>query len=299
MPNYRVILEYDGTRYHGWQVQKNARSIAGEMRRAVETAGGVIVELGGSGRTDAGVHALAQSAHLRLRSPVDAPSFRIALNDVLPPDIHVLGLYPAAEGFHSRHDAVSRSYLYQISRRRTAHAKRWVWWIRRHLDAPAMVRAAALIEGRHDFALFCERPSEQPGTLVVVERCEVAETGDLILVRLVASHFLWKMVRRLVGTLVRIATGELEIDSFASLLAARPPAGMPEGIARWTAPASGLFLERVLYPGEPPLRPLAPIVPVEGEPREAGAIYTGRDRRAILTHPEHGRGERTGASRKR
>jgi tRNA pseudouridine38-40 synthase len=266
MPTYRLTLEYEGTRYHGWQEQKNARSLSGELRRAIEEAGGGTVrELGASGRTDAGVHALAQVAHLRLARQVDPEPFRRAVNDRLPPDFHVLSLAAAADRFHSRHDAVSRSYLYQISRRRTALAKRFVWWVKRPLDAGRMAEAAALLEGKHDFRLFCERPAEQTSTLVVVEKVEVATAGALILVRLSASHFLWKMVRRVVGTLVQLGAGELDRRDFEALLAAKAPKpgkGLP---AEWTAPPSGLFLERVLYAGDPPLGAITPTVPVAAE----------------------------------
>src|SRR5436305_11451542 len=262
MPTYRLTIEYEGTRYHGWQEQKNARSVAGELRRAIEEAGAPVRELGGSGRTDAGVHALAQVAHLRLAREVDPEPFRRAVNDRLPADVHLLALAPAADRFHSRHDALSRSYLYQISRRRTALAKRFVWWVKRPLDEGRMAAAAALLAGKHDFRLFCERPAEQPSTLVVVEKAEVAADGALILVRLAASHFLWKMVRRVVGTLVQVGAGELDRRDFESLLTARAPKsgkGLP---AEWTAPPSGLFLERVSYKGDPPLGILKPIMEV-------------------------------------
>jgi tRNA pseudouridine38-40 synthase len=265
MPTYRLTLEYEGTRYHGWQEQKNARSVAGELRRAVDEAGGAVRELGGSGRTDAGVHALAQVAHLRLAGAVDPEPFRREVNDRLPADIHVLSLAPAPDRFHSRHDAVSRSYLYQISRRRTALAKRWVWWVKRPLDASRMAEAASLLAGKHDFRLFCERPAEQPSTLVVLESAEVATDGALILVRLSASHFLWKMVRRVVGTLVKIGAGELNIEEFEDLLAAKKP-GSGKGLpAEWTAPPSGLFLEKVLYPGDSPLGRVRSLISVPDE----------------------------------
>jgi tRNA pseudouridine38-40 synthase len=265
MPTYRLTLEYEGTRYHGWQEQKNARSVAGELRRAIEESGGTVRELGGSGRTDAGVHALAQAAHLRLAREVDPEPFRRAVNDRLPADVHLLSLAPAADRFHSRHDALSRSYLYQISRRRTALAKRFVWWVKRPLDEGRMAAAAALLTGKHDFRLFCERPAEQPSTLVVVESVEVATAGALILVRLSASHFLWKMVRRVVGTLVQLGAGELDRRDFETLIAARVPKsgkGLP---AEWTAPPSGLFLERVIYAGDRPLGAVVPAIPVSGE----------------------------------
>src|SRR5947199_6268826 len=265
MPTYRLTLEYEGTRYHGWQEQKNARSVAGELRRAVEEAGAVVRELGGSGRTDAGVHALAQSAHLRLQGAIDPEPFRREVNDRLPADIHLLSLTAAADRFHSRHDAVSRSYLYQVSRRRTALAKRWVWWVKRPLDERRMASAAAFFAGRHDFRLFSEKPSEQPSTIVVVDKVEVATDGALILVRVTASHFLWKMVRRVVGTLVKVGAGELDRRPLEELIAAKAPKsgkGLP---AEWTAPPSGLFLERVLYSGDAALGPIRPAVAVSGE----------------------------------
>jgi tRNA pseudouridine38-40 synthase len=264
VPTYRLTLEYEGTRYRGWQEQQNARSVAGELKRAIGEAAGEVKDLGGSGRTDAGVHALAQVAHLRLARAVEPEPFRRSVNERLPPDIHLLAVAPAAASFHARHDAVSRSYLYQISRRRTALAKRFVWWVKDPLDAARMSAAAASLTGRHDFRLFCERPGEQPSTIVVVEGAEVASAGALVLVRLTASHFLWKMVRRVVGALARVGSGRLEPRAFAAFLAGEMPkgAGLP---AEWTAPPSGLFLERVLYAGDPPLAPLGPAVPVAAE----------------------------------
>jgi len=260
MPTLRLRIEYEGTRYRGWQEQKNARTVAGELRRAIEDVVGERVELGGAGRTDAGVHALEQGAHLRLMGRTDPERLRQTINERLPADIHLLSAEPAPARFHARHSALSRSYLYQISRRRTALAKRYVWWVRRPLDAQAMSAAAARLAGRHDFASFCEKPAEQSSTLVEVERCELAQVGDLVLVRVVASHFLWKMVRRLVGALVEVGAGSLNAAALERLLVS----GADERLrpAEWTAPPSGLFLERVLYEGDAPLATLRPAMPV-------------------------------------
>lgn len=264
MPTLRLTLEYEGTRYRGWQEQANARSVAGELRRALEEAAGEVRELVGSGRTDAGVHALAQVAHARVPGrPGNLERLRREVNDRLPPDIHLLALSPAPDRFHARHDAVLRSYLYQVSTRRTALAKRFVWWVKRPLDLGPMAEAAAILPGRHDFRLFCERPAEQTSTLVVVERAELERDGALVLVRLAASHFLWKMVRRVVGALVEVGAGTLPAADFARLVEGHAPRGVTP--AAWTAPPSGLFLERVLYPGDPPLGALAPAVPVAAE----------------------------------
>lgn len=259
---YRLDVEYEGTRYAGWQLQTNARTVTGELRRAFEAAGARVVDLGGSGRTDAGVHALQQTAHVRLETSADPVALLRAVNDHLAADIHVLGLRPAAPGFHARHDAAARSYLYQISRRRSGMAKRFVWWIKRPLELEPIREAAGGLVGRHDFRRLCEAPARQPSTIVVVERVEVVESGDLILLRFVASHFLWKMVRRAVGALVRVGTGELSREEWLRLV--DPAAGddEPSPAAAWTAPPSGLFLERVLYPGEPPPPPIGPAVPV-------------------------------------
>jgi len=265
VPNYRLTIEYDGTRYHGWQGQESVRTISGELRRAAETVAPVM-DFGGAGRTDAGVHALAQSAHLRLRKAVEPEVLRRGINDELPADIHVLAITTAPERFHARHDARSRSYVYQISRRRTAFAKRYVWWVREPLDLVAMERAAQSFVGMRDFARFCERPAEQQSTLVELQAIELLEHDDLVLIRLVASHFLWKMVRRIVGTLCRTGTGELRPRELAALLDPASPMTASGSPAQWTAPAAGLFLERVLYPGEPALRELAPAVPVGSAP---------------------------------
>lgn len=261
MPTYRLTVEYEGTRYRGWQEQKNARTVAGELRQAIEGVVGEKVELGGSGRTDAGVHALAQVAHLKTGAKLRREEVWRAVNDALPADIHLLAMEPAGDRFHARHTAMSRSYLYQISRRRTALAKRFVWWVRRPLDVGAMRAGAALLAGRHDFARFCEKPLEQTSTVVVVERCEVSTAGELILVRVVASHFLWKMVRRLVGTLVEVGVGTLSLANLETLLdPAKPAVHQP---AETTAPPSGLFLERVLYPGDAPPGDARPVTPID------------------------------------
>ncbi len=265
MATLRLELEYDGTRYSGWQEQRNTdKTIVGVLRRALERAGVEVTELGGAGRTDAGVHALAQVAHLRTPRRVDPHRLLATVNPLLPHDVCLRGAVAAGERFHARHDAVERSYLYQVSRRRSAFAKRFVWWVRDPLDGRAMAEAAGCLVGRHDFRWLCERPGEQASTVVVVERAELVEQGDLIVVRLAASHFLWRMVRRVVGVLVEVGAGRLERTVFERLLdeSRQPPAEL--AAARWTAPPSGLFLERVRYPGDAPLEPLRAALPLPG-----------------------------------
>jgi len=243
MPTWKLTIEYDGTRYRGWQSQKNTdRTVQAVLERAAREVLGEDAAVGGAGRTDAGVHALAQVAHLKARRSMPETEIAWKLNERLPFDVHVLAAEPAPPRFHARHDAKSRTYLYRISRRRTAFGKPFVWWVKDRLDAPAMRRAAKLFEGRHDFASFCENPEGQESTIVVVEKCEVRDDGDEIHFRITASHFLWKMVRRLAGTLVEVGRGKLDAAGVEKLLTERSAAP-----AKWTAPPSGLFLERVTY----------------------------------------------------
>ncbi len=244
MPRYKVTLEYAGTRYSGWQKQKNARTVQGEIERAIaEATGERAFEFQGSGRTDAGVHALRQVAHLDVRTRFSPEMLRRQVNDGLPADINLLRIEPAPHRFHARHAAVARMYLYQVARRRSAFAKPYVWWVKDTLDLPRIERAAAAFAGLHDFRTFSDDDPDEKSTEVLVEDVAVGEDGDLILIRVSGSHFIWKMVRRMVGVLVAIGRGELDPAEVTRLL--QGPSELP---ARLTAPASGLFLERVLYP---------------------------------------------------
>jgi tRNA pseudouridine38-40 synthase len=257
MPTYRLTIEYEGTRYSGWQAQGNTpKTIQGHLMRAASLVAGD-VDVGGAGRTDAGVHAAGQVAHLRLKKAIDPLLLARKINDLLPHDICVLRAARAGDAFHARHDAVSRVYLYQIATRRTAFAKSFVWWIKDRLDAKAMGDAAARLVGRHDFSAFTDkRLQEDESRVVVVERSDVAVVDDLILFRIEASHFLWKMVRKLVAFLAEVGRGEMTADDLGARLHRRAPAFQP------SAPPSGLFLEAILYRDETFERPLLPIVPV-------------------------------------
>jgi tRNA pseudouridine38-40 synthase len=253
---FKLTLEYAGTRYSGWQVQQNARTVQGELQRAIqEAAGTATFELYGSGRTDAGVHALAQVAHLDIKSAPPPESLRRRINDTLPSDINVLRVEPAKPRFHARHDAVARSYVYQVARRRTAFAKPFVWWVKEDLDAGRMREAARAFVGFHDFQSFSDDDPSEKSTEVLLDACELYEDEDLLIVHVEGSHFIWKMVRRLVGVIVEVGRGGLTVARAADLL--KTPSDLP---ARLTAPASGLFLERVYYPGDPRDQPVrAPV----------------------------------------
>ncbi len=246
MARFKLFIEYAGTKYSGWQIQNNARTVQGELTRVIAVVTGQNqFELYGSGRTDAGVHALEQVAHLDIITSIPAETLRRRANDALPSDIHLLKVELAQRKFHARHDAVSRSYLYQISRRRSAFAKNVVWWVRDDLDLAQMRAAAEQFAGMKDFRSFTDDSAEEKSTVVGIERIDIGEDGDLVLVRVEGSHFLWKMVRRMVGVMVDVAIGGTTLEEAARFL--REDSAIP---ATLTAPASGLFLERVYYRGE-------------------------------------------------
>ncbi|HEY3128830.1 MAG TPA: tRNA pseudouridine(38-40) synthase TruA [Acidobacteriota bacterium] len=269
---FKLTLEYDGTRYHGWQSQKNSRTIQDALIAAAREVLQVDVDVGGAGRTDAGVHALAQVAHLKFRVSSSASrdsgsTFRASgsgsrslwlcdqLNRALPSDIVVLTVEKTDANFHARHDAVRRYYLYQVANRKTAFAKRYVWWVKESLNLAAMQHATEMLLGRHDFAAFGEKGGERKSTLVEVYECSLNATEELILIRIGASHFLWKLVRRLVGSLVEIGRGNLSRDAFAEMLEHKKGSAAP-----FTAPASGLFLQKVTYSEEEQPGELSPVM---------------------------------------
>jgi tRNA pseudouridine38-40 synthase len=260
VPRFKLRIEYAGTRYSGWQIQKNARTVAGEIDRATRTVTGrKDFELYGSGRTDAGVHASGQVAHLDVVTTL-APAVLVRrLNDELPADINLLDAVGVPHRFHARHDAIARRYVYQLATRRTAFAKPFVWWVKEPLDLEPMRAAAAAFVGMHDFSSFRARDEkgDDDSPLVKVERVALVADGALILVIVDGSHFLWKMVRRLVGVLVAIGRGEIDDAAAGSFL--RAESDMP---AKLTAPASGLFLERVFYKGDVLDVPVRAITPV-------------------------------------
>jgi tRNA pseudouridine38-40 synthase len=242
----KLTIEYAGTRYSGWQIQKNARTVQGELERAVLAATGLEgFELYGSGRTDAGVHALAQVAHLDISTNLPPDTLRRRINDALPSDIVVLRAERVRHKFHARHDAVARSYLYQVARRRTAFAKSFVWWVKEEISVPAMREAASVFVGFHDFRAFSDDEPGEKSTEVLVDAFDIYEDEDLILFHIEGSHFIWKMVRRMVGVLVEVGRGNLAPTGVQALFASDTG-----DVARLTAPASGLFLERVYYAGD-------------------------------------------------
>lgn len=248
MPRYKLTLEYEGTRYYGWQIQKDVRTVQGEIAEAVHKVFRTNqFELMGSGRTDAGVHALMQVAHLDVNTVLGPEIIRMKLNDELPADVNIIEVEKADPKFHARHDALARIYLYQISRRRTAFGKRYVWWIKDTLDLKRMQECLKLFVGMKNFFSFTEDDPEEKSTNVLIESVELKEDGGMILIRIRGSHFIRKMVRRIVGVLAEVGRGNLSHEDVKQYLSTK--SNEP---AQYTAPPSGLFLEHVLYTGDTP-----------------------------------------------
>lgn len=313
MRTLKLTLEYDGTRYSGWQQQANAQTIAGELWTAAEDFFGRPVDIGGSGRTDAGVHAVAQIAHIKFpRWGASSAEIRnrisglmpqeiiYGLNDRLPADINVLAVEDVSPDFHARHNATSRSYFYQISTRRTAFGKKQVWWVKDKLNVQAMADAAEFIVGRHDFSAFSERDVRRvdESTIVVVNEAQVVVEGHLIIFRISASHFLWKMVRRLVGSLVEVGRGNVSVEEFGQAIEnPQAKSTVKSGVkllakstldpARVTAPPSGLFLENVTY-SETAKQEFQQTYRQDSQPREdrqEGKYEDRKDRKAQIKLP--------------
>ena len=258
MARFKFTIEYEGTRFSGWQVQKNARTVQGEFHDAIGKVFGTHkFEFYGSGRTDAGVHALQQVAHLDVKTMLAPEIIRMKLNDELPADVNIIEVEKTADDFHARHQAMARSYLYQISRRRTAFGKRFVWWIKDPLDIVTMRHAAEMFIGLKDFQSFTADDPEDTSTKVHINSIDVQQAGDLILVRIVGSHFIWKMVRQIVGVLAEVGRGTMPLNDVKRFL--HTPSTEP---AKLTAPPSGLFLERVYYKGDVWLKELKPMMEI-------------------------------------
>lgn len=243
---FKLYIEYEGTRYSGWQKQENAKTIQGSLiKAAIDVFDDDFKDLQGSGRTDSGVHAICQVAHLDVKTMLAPEIIRMKLNDLLPHDINILEVEKTNREFHARHDAKSRSYIYQISRRRTAFGKNFVWWIKDDLDFKKMEIASKLFLGMNNFASFSDDEPEEKSTKVLIDDIQLKEDGDLILIRTTGSHFIWKMVRRIVGILAEVGRdrkSEKDILFYLNNKTNEP--------ARFTAPPSGLFLEKVTYEGE-------------------------------------------------
>lgn len=246
MPRYRLTIEYDGTGFVGWQRQDNGPSVQGALEAAVRAFCGEGVTLAAAGRTDSGVHALGQVAHVDLAKDWAPDTVRDALNAHLRPQaVAVLAAERVDDGFHARFDAVERRYLYRILNRRsppTLETGR-VWHVSRPLDAAAMHEAAQVLVGRHDFSTFRDAQCQAASPVKSLDVLDVRREGDLVLVEARARSFLHRQVRSMVGSLSHVGEGRWTAVDLRGVLEARDRAAC--GVI---APACGLYLAGVAYP---------------------------------------------------
>jgi len=246
MKNFKLIIEYDGTNYHGWQRQAAEPTVQAEIEQALSAMTRSDITLIGAGRTDAGVHALGQAAHFRCETRLDPEAILKGLNSLLPPEIVICDCRLVAEDFHARFDAQSKIYRYRILNRaaRAAVGRSYSWFIHRPLDVRAMQQAAQFIVGRHDFKAFESSGSPRAHTVrhvLAAEWIEAQEQG-LLTFQIEADGFLRCMVRNIVGTLVATGLGKIPPADVATILASRD-----RRRAGATAPPQGLFMVAVNY----------------------------------------------------
>jgi tRNA pseudouridine38-40 synthase len=245
--NYRVVLAYDGHRYKGWQIQPDVKTVQGTFETALERVLGAFTRVHASGRTDTGVSALGQVIHfLTDRWQASAWELAARLKEALPDDITVRALDEVPEGFHSRYKATRKHYRYMVCNTRKpwpGPVRRDVYYFTRPLAAQLMRRAARHLVGTHDFSSFGVNPGRVVETPVkTLLRCDVAEEPPLVIFNLEADGFLYKMVRSIVGTLLKVGVGSIRPDEIPEILAARD-----RSRAGPTAPPYGLCLVQVFY----------------------------------------------------
>jgi tRNA pseudouridine38-40 synthase len=244
MKNIALVIAYRGGAFAGWQIQKNAQTVEGELKKAIREVTGEDVVVYGAGRTDAGVHARGQRANFKTASAIPPDRFAFALNAHLPEAVRVMQSFEVPMAFHSRYDAKGKCYTYRVYRGRIADplTADYSWQYGYALDIGKIRAAAKAVIGTHDFKSFQAAGSSAKTSVRRVDRIEVEESGPLLILRYYGNGFLYNMVRILTGTLLAIGSGKLPEDSMPAIIAAknRKAAGV-------TAPAKGLELTRVYY----------------------------------------------------
>ena len=266
MPTYLLTIAYHGTAFHGWQQQDGFRSVQQELQQALARIDCPAVHVEGAGRTDAGVHAFGQCAHIVLDRDFPPDRLLLALNANLPDDVAVQRVRRAPDGFHARFHAAGKRYGYRVVSTpvRPAIGRDLYHWVRRPVDLAAMRQAAACLRGRHDFASFASNPGypRKRGTVRTLHHVHLLARPDGFVFVVQGGGFLYNMVRNLVGSLLEVGFGNRPPGWLAEVLAARN-----RGAAGPTAPPQGLFLLRVLYARD--------LSPAGEEPGVTGA--TGAD----------------------
>ena len=243
--NYKMTLSFDGTRYFGWERRDNTdMTLQGKIENVLTLMVGEPVEVIGCSRTDAGVHAKAMTANVRLKTDMEPEEICAYMNRYLPEDIAVLEVRIASERFHSRYHATGKTYCYTcyVGESKPVFDRKYVYTLEKLPDVEKMRQAAELLKGTHDFASFCANKKKKKSTVRAVDRIELTRRGDYLTITVHGDGFLHHMVRILVGTLLEVGWGKRTPESMAELLEAKNRA-----LAGFTAPAQGLCLMSVDY----------------------------------------------------
>jgi tRNA pseudouridine38-40 synthase len=242
MNNYKLIIQYDGTNYAGWQLQANAITIQQKITEAIKTLTNEDVNLIGSGRTDAGVHALGQVANFKSGQAIDIYKFRYSLNSLLPKDISILDIQKVSENFHSRFDAKKRSYIYLISKHKSPFFDRYSYSYFGELNCTKLNLLTKKFIGEHNFTSFCKRNSETENKVCNVFNAYWKDTRELIFFIIEADRFLHGMVRTIVGTILHSLKNNFDETYISDILEVKN-----RELAGESVPAKGLFLFKVKY----------------------------------------------------
>lgn len=237
MRNIRIDIEYDGTEYSGWQYQPDKRTVQGAIEKALKRISERDIRITGAGRTDAGVHALCQVANFKLDKNIPVEELKRALNSLLPRDIFIKRAIEVSVDFDARYDTKSKIYEYRILPGRSPLRRRYAWELSYRLDYKRMERAKKIFLGKKDYGFFCEL---QESAIVDVKGIKLTKQGDEIILRIEANRFLYKMIRRIMGALVDMGRGKIEVEDIVRSFGRDPNPFT-------TAPANGLILVEVKY----------------------------------------------------
>lgn len=250
MKRYQLLIAYDGTGYSGWQIQPTGISIQAILQSAASTLLKVDTSITGSGRTDAGVHALGQVAHFDAEDSLDLSQFLRSMNGMVPKEIRLLSVQPASDTFHARFSAIGKLYRYHLCLNPVYNPFRrlYAWHYRGRVDRDLLQAAANRFVGKHDFTSFANSASEGSAArnpIRTIERIEIIDRDGEVQIEFEGEGFLYRMVRNLVGMMMAVATGRRSLEEIDLLLALCDRRAAPMG-----APAHGLFLVKVKYPLE-------------------------------------------------
>jgi tRNA pseudouridine38-40 synthase len=242
MSNYKLLIQYDGTDYAGWQFQENAVTIQKKISDSIKTLLNEAVNLYGSGRTDAGVHAFGQVANFTTAQELDLYTFKYSLNSILPKDISILEMQKVHPEFHSRFDAKKRSYCYFISKYKSPFYERYSYFYHGDLDCEKLNENSKIFLGEHDFTSFCKKNTETENKICNVLNIRWKETKGLIIFLIEADRFLHRMVRTIVGTMLNAVKNNYDEDYITNIFELKDRESAGESV-----PAKGLFLYKVKY----------------------------------------------------